>query len=206
VHRLLLAAGALLVPSLAAASPSFMNFIPNGTAIGCAGCHTNQPATNRFGDDVRARLVGGNPSWPMLWMLDSDGDGQTNGQELGDPCGVWRSGQPAPRTTNISNPGGAGSMTPTPNEPPCGAPDAGLRDTGLRPDTGAGAPDAQVMRDAGVTPVPDAGAGHDAGFVPIDGGVIEEEDGGCTCVKRRGSSALAVLAFALVFRSARRRR
>ncbi|XP_070190209.1 peptidyl-glycine alpha-amidating monooxygenase A-like [Littorina saxatilis] len=40
-----------------------------------------------------------------LCRLDSDGDGLTNGQELGDPDCVWTPGSIPPRTTNISHPG-----------------------------------------------------------------------------------------------------
>ena len=44
--------------------------------------------------------------------LDSDGDGKTNGQELGDPNGVWRSGQPNPGVlSSVTNPGDPASVT-----------------------------------------------------------------------------------------------
>jgi Hint module len=41
-------------------------------------------------------------------MMDSDGDGITNGQELGDPCCLWTPTNPKPtgfRTTMLSHPG-----------------------------------------------------------------------------------------------------
>jgi desert hedgehog len=41
-------------------------------------------------------------------MMDSDGDGITNGEELGDPCCLWTSTNPKPtgfRTTMLSHPG-----------------------------------------------------------------------------------------------------
>lgn len=46
-----------------------------------------------------------------LCRADSDGDGQTNGEELGDPDCVWRPGSAPARTTDISHPGFADSKT-----------------------------------------------------------------------------------------------
>ena len=37
--------------------------------------------------------------------MDSDGDGRTNGEELGDPGCVWSPGQSPQHTTNITHPG-----------------------------------------------------------------------------------------------------
>ena len=39
-----------------------------------------------------------------LCRADSDGDGLTNGEELGDPCCTWREGQAPARSTDISDP------------------------------------------------------------------------------------------------------
>ncbi|VDP84394.1 unnamed protein product [Echinostoma caproni] len=44
-------------------------------------------------------------NWTQLCRLDSDGDGLTNGQELGDPNCEWTKGQTPSRTTNLSHPG-----------------------------------------------------------------------------------------------------
>jgi hypothetical protein len=64
----------------------------------------------------------GPPDWSLddftLCETDSDGDGQTNGQELGDPNCVWTftsPATPAPRTTSISNPGDAESTSDNPD-------------------------------------------------------------------------------------------
>ena len=46
-----------------------------------------------------------------LCQLDSDGDGQTNGFELGDICCTWKVGQAVNVTTAISNPGDANSTS-----------------------------------------------------------------------------------------------
>ena len=44
-------------------------------------------------------------SWSLLCPLDSDGDGFTNGQELGDPKCQWKIGDLPERTFNITHPG-----------------------------------------------------------------------------------------------------
>ena len=46
-----------------------------------------------------------------LCEADTDGDGQSNGMELGDPDCVWREGETPSRTTDISHPGYSESMT-----------------------------------------------------------------------------------------------
>ncbi|KAK7094627.1 dopamine beta-hydroxylase-like [Littorina saxatilis] len=57
---------------------------------------------NPFGKDF-ARL---GHEWSVdLCRLDSDGDGLTNGQELGDPTCVWREGEIPRQTDNITHPG-----------------------------------------------------------------------------------------------------
>ncbi|XP_055897981.1 uncharacterized protein LOC106059379 isoform X2 [Biomphalaria glabrata] len=40
-----------------------------------------------------------------LCLEDSDGDGRTNGEELGDPLCIWSPGKTPSRTTNITHPG-----------------------------------------------------------------------------------------------------
>ncbi|XP_041370326.1 peptidyl-glycine alpha-amidating monooxygenase-like [Gigantopelta aegis] len=46
-----------------------------------------------------------------LCLMDSDTDGRTNGEELGDPDCVWRPGQVPSRTVNVSHPGICEPMT-----------------------------------------------------------------------------------------------
>lgn len=48
--------------------------------------------------------------------MDSDGDGKTNGDELGDPCCIYNPGDIPFRTVFISNPGDKSSVT---REPSC---------------------------------------------------------------------------------------
>lgn len=81
--------------------------IPNGRARSCNTCHETGGGVvfNPFGSDVRSHLVDGTSAstmhvdWgPELAKRDSDGDGVTNGEELGDPDGTWRIGDPDPAT------------------------------------------------------------------------------------------------------------
>ena len=79
---------------------------------GCNTCHTSGGGTprNAFGLDVEA-IVGSSEQqfWSAeLAALDSDGDGVSNGWELGDPDG---DGDPDP-TISITSPGDAAASTP----------------------------------------------------------------------------------------------
>ncbi|PAA77227.1 hypothetical protein BOX15_Mlig028174g1 [Macrostomum lignano] len=57
---------------------------------------------NKFGLDFKAAGL----QWTVdLCRKDSDGDGLTNGQELGDPDCVWKVGATPARTTGLSHPG-----------------------------------------------------------------------------------------------------
>ncbi len=88
--------------------PSMM---PNGSVNRCSNCHFNPGgggSRNSFGEEVNGLVSRGGREefWDaILAALDSDGDGFTNGQELGDEDG---DGLPN-RTVNISLPGEAGS-------------------------------------------------------------------------------------------------
>lgn len=146
-RSLFFAATALGVVALAGsadARPNFPGFIPNGTVVSCGGCHVSAAGggpRNSFGMDVESRLSGGSPDWAQVVDLDSDNDGQTNGEELGDPCGTWMVGQVAPRTTDISQPGDSTSTSADPSNPSCDGPDAGMPDMAA-PDMSSTAPDA----------------------------------------------------------------
>lgn len=84
-----------------------VGLIPNGASNRCANCHFNPGgggARNTFGEDVNGLVDRGSqdPFWtPEFAAADSDGDGFTNGAELGDFDG---DGTPE-RTVNITNPG-----------------------------------------------------------------------------------------------------
>lgn len=140
--------GATMLAGTARAQPDYVTYIPNGLVNDCENCHPggNTQALNGFGQASSDQV--GKPStqwWPALIDLDSDGDGQTNGQELGDPCGDWLIGLDPPRTTAIANPGDPASKSADPDNPSCdggggagGAPGTGGASTGPGPTTGAG--------------------------------------------------------------------
>jgi hypothetical protein len=101
---------AAALAALSAAHPGYVLLNPNGgnvtiphgiKAIG----HTNGEGggpTTPYGDD----FVGQGNNWTQaLCLHDSDGDGQTNGLELGDPCCVWSVGSKPSVSHAISHPG-----------------------------------------------------------------------------------------------------
>jgi hypothetical protein len=85
-------AGAAVLAPTAEASLEFVAMLPNGgnvpdvPAIGHPDGTGDDAATNAFGD---AFSEAGNKWTKELCEADTDGDGQTNGQELGDPCCEW---------------------------------------------------------------------------------------------------------------------
>ncbi len=88
---------------------NYLNLIPSGSgnARGCDVCHNSADAGGRrnpFGEAFGDTTAGRGGRWTTaLAMMDSDGDGASNGEELGDPMGRWSQGD-AP-TTYVSNPG-----------------------------------------------------------------------------------------------------
>jgi len=134
------------------AHPADCSAIPNGSVNTCANCHVSSSGGGTrtpFGEDVATTRSGGAVQWPALSELDSDRDDQTNGQELGDPCGTWHVGATPGRTTEISNPGVSTSLSSTPAIPVCT--DAGNRDQAAASDSTPPQPDAAVPpRDAGL--------------------------------------------------------
>lgn len=195
VKRSALLFGALMIamatyePSDVEARSFRTDQFPHGSTLLCTGCHFNPRgggALNAFGYEASLRLVGGNVDWPALCDLDSDQDGFTNGEELGDPDCVWREGSPPPMT-EPTNPGDPNSyprpMTPDmmPVEdmapvvdlapPPDAAPpvdqfieiwDSSMYDWG-EADAFATTEDPWVAPDLEtVTPAPDEGASLDA--------------------------------------------
>jgi hypothetical protein len=93
---------AICLANPGAARESRPDQLPNGNVFLCASCHIPQGRSgplNAFGELVQARFL--NRAGDVLWgrelaSLDADGDGYTNGEELGDPEGTWRRGEPDP--------------------------------------------------------------------------------------------------------------
>ena len=115
VILLLLAVSAPFV----AAFENYQNNIPNGRTVVRNGQtwpgvgHENRAgggARNPFG----AAFAAAGRSWTSaLCQADTDGDGFTNGEELGDPSCTWTAGGTPSRTTGISHPGYADSTPAT---------------------------------------------------------------------------------------------
>ena len=109
------------------ARPFRVSQLPNGSALGCASCHVDPggggPLTS-FGRDINNNYLtqsgrSGNVQWnAMLAMLDSDGDGVSNGQELGDPDGDGMTDA----NIQVTNPGDPNSFMQMPTSG--GAPSA----------------------------------------------------------------------------------
>ncbi|TMW56962.1 hypothetical protein Poli38472_002887 [Pythium oligandrum] len=102
---------ALLAASGVHGKKEFASNIPNGASfedVEALG-HVNSSSggkLNVFGDAFKhAGLI-----WNQeLCRGDADGDGQTNGEELGDPCCVWKKGDYTTFVKGISNPADANS-------------------------------------------------------------------------------------------------
>lgn len=114
--RLLVAATGL-VPFTAFAEPTFVQRVPNGASQSCLTCHqvaspnSGNRARNPFGQAFDAD---GQTWTAALCAADADDDGQTNGQELGDPECAWSMGATPARTTSLSLPGDPASTTADP--------------------------------------------------------------------------------------------
>uniref|UniRef100_A0A1I8HY55 DBH-like monooxygenase protein 1 n=2 Tax=Macrostomum lignano TaxID=282301 RepID=A0A1I8HY55_9PLAT len=99
---------------LGTAYPTYANKVPNGNGVQ-SPCNADElwPGVghlhqagggprNPFGLDLKAEGF----KWTQqLCRKDSDGDGRTNGEELGDPECVWQEGGKPSRTDNVTHPG-----------------------------------------------------------------------------------------------------
>lgn len=124
--RSLLVGLALTTPAIAFARPAFVSSVPNADINGCQTCHAGAPpAFNPFGQAIfDTALDRSNGTSTLRWSanlarLDSDGDGVSNGAELGDAAGQWRMGLPAPgNSVDITQPGDPASVSDLPASAP----------------------------------------------------------------------------------------
>lgn len=87
--------------------PAVGHDIPKGERIGAGKTGDNSLSMNSFGMMMKVEGM----HWTQLTCNgDADGDGYTNGEELGDPDCVWTKGMVPARTTDISHPGYADSV------------------------------------------------------------------------------------------------
>lgn len=111
---------AVAAPSAALARDFRVNEIPNGVHFRCQNCHNDNSGKDftPFGSDAKSHLVDNDTGvasehvlWDNAWCKrDSDGDGKTNGEELGDPDCTWSIGDPNPAAL-VTNPGSTGDGT-----------------------------------------------------------------------------------------------
>lgn len=104
---------ALLVAQTSFGIDTYVGLVPNGSSFSCSTCHvaSGPPNRNPFGTD----FANNGHVWnAALAQLDSDKDGYTNGEELGDPNGTW--------TTHNQNPPGPVYNPGDPGSHPSGAP------------------------------------------------------------------------------------
>ncbi len=143
IARVLLCASAALAAEATLANQEFVATIPNGAAVGCIACHAapnGGEGWNVFGVDVleagganpdanpddQNDGYAGEPVWSDVCDVDSDGDGYSNGEELGDADCAWVTGDANPGGA-ISNPGnetdfpGDGSLCASSGASPVGA-------------------------------------------------------------------------------------
>ena len=101
------------------ARPWRVDQIPNGKKFGCINCHSSSSgrSLNFFGLIVDTKVGKGSRAqfWNVqLASLDSDGDGYTNGEELGDPDGDGT----ATADGQLTNPGYSSSLSVFPDPSP----------------------------------------------------------------------------------------
>jgi hypothetical protein len=104
----------LLLASTTNGHSSYQNRIPNKGkgalscgAYGHLSCLSSLGLTS-FGHDFKHE----NKRWTeTLCTMDSDGDGSTNGDEVGDGCCEWSQGDDPWHTTGITDPGKSSSRT-----------------------------------------------------------------------------------------------
>lgn len=84
--------------------------VPNGNTYGITLGHPGG-ATRKATNFANSFYSSGQKWTKAFCQADSDGDGQSNGFEMGDPCCIWTVGQTAMITTSLSDPNSAASKT-----------------------------------------------------------------------------------------------
>ncbi|EGZ21609.1 hypothetical protein PHYSODRAFT_496641 [Phytophthora sojae] len=98
------------------AKEEFVKLIPNAARVPGVSAigHTDGTGASSANNDFGKAFDSAGKVWTLdLCKADTDGDGQTNGQELGDPCCEWTHGAQPRWTSGVSHPSDA---TKTSNE------------------------------------------------------------------------------------------
>jgi hypothetical protein len=113
---------ALVVCALA--HKKYLPLIPNADNAPVKAIGHIDPAGGGAANDFGKAFKDAGLVWTVdLCCADTDGDGQSNGLELGDPCCVWAKGDNPAFRTDISLPANSSSITgramPTCPSNPC---------------------------------------------------------------------------------------
>jgi hypothetical protein len=113
MNRIVACSFSVFIATSATAMSTYPGQLPNGDTFSCSTCH-NSPngggARNVFGVAAQASTAGLGVSWAEFCDDDADGDGFSNGEELGDPDCVWVVGQAPASADALSRPGDAASV------------------------------------------------------------------------------------------------
>ncbi|KAJ8577884.1 hypothetical protein ON010_g1326 [Phytophthora cinnamomi] len=92
------------------AREEFVKLIPNAACVPGVKAigHTDGTGDSSANNDFGKAFASAGKTWTLnLCKADTDGDGQTNGQELGDPCCEWTEGAQPRWTSGVSHPSDA---------------------------------------------------------------------------------------------------
>jgi hypothetical protein len=113
MRSIIIAFAALAMAAVGLAYPAYNNDFPNGNTTPPSPILLGHPGGNtRAFTKVAVLYRGQGYKWTQtVCQTDSDGDGQSNGLEMGDPCCVWTVGEIPALTTGLSDPNDPNSKT-----------------------------------------------------------------------------------------------
>ncbi|KAL4166362.1 hypothetical protein KRP22_013624 [Phytophthora ramorum] len=179
------AVGLLLAPSTVEGYAKYVKLIPNGGDVPDSPNigHLDAAGNTGLSDFGTAFSKAGNEWGAALCQEDTDGDGYTNGQELGDPCCTWTTSNTAGLITDgVSHPSDA-TKIPTSSELLAGCTSSGTSTNS----TGSG----DSIGDVVGTVAP---AGSSTGEMPPDD---DEDDSSESAVLTAGASMATFSSFAM---------
>lgn len=108
----------LLLTSYVQGYPSYNGNVPNGNTVPPSAIELGHPggATKRYTAFANAYVSNGRKWTVGLCRGDADGDGQSNGLEMGDPCCVWTQGAAPLFVNGLSDPNNPASLTQHTNQ------------------------------------------------------------------------------------------